>query len=139
MALDQMELKAVLEEEITCLRSILDISQRTVDKFEKMSMSVIQEILGFRQEQIEKIQRLEERRKVLQVSTAGNALEPFIKQLSGMAAELVEVDQWIYEALESRKMGYLRQLSETGSSRQSGKWEQQRTMASGNRVDITQG
>ncbi|KAA3617655.1 MAG: hypothetical protein D8M58_01135 [Calditrichaeota bacterium] len=100
-------LESVLKLELDYFNSVLSISEKVVKQVESLPISVLTEMVDYRKEWIEKIQKLENRRKELNTVPQNSNEKKYIKSISRLASKLVKIDDKIYKNLESRKMEYI--------------------------------
>ena len=108
---DKNELISVLEQEFEYFETLLQYTEKSLAQVDSLSVSVLTEMLKYRQEWIDKIQLLEQKRKNLVDKYPGVDQEVYLKKISSIAGDLVEVDRQIYKNLEYRKMKYIQQIS----------------------------
>jgi len=60
------QLQDILNEELECFTAVLQFSQKFVRQIKSLPVSVLADMVKYRQEWIDKIQRLEERRKAIE-------------------------------------------------------------------------
>ena len=104
------ELQDLLKQEVEYFRSILQFSEKSLGQIETLSVNVLSEMLSYRQEWIDKIKKLEEKRKTLQEEHPDVETEGFLRKISQLASSLVEIDNQIYKNLQARKLKYIQQL-----------------------------
>ncbi len=100
-------LEEVLKLEMDYFNSVLNISEKVVKQVESLPVSVLVEMVNYRKEWIEKIQKLENRRKELDTEMKTDSENKYIKNISKLASKLVKIDDKIYKNLEQRKMQYV--------------------------------
>jgi cell division protein FtsB len=100
-------LEEVLKLEMDYFNSVLNISEKVVKQVESLPVSVLVEMVDYRKEWIEKIQKLENRRKELDTEIKTDSENKYIKNISKLASKLVKIDDKIYKNLEQRKMQYV--------------------------------
>ena len=100
-------LEAVLKLELDYFNSVLSISEKVVKQVESLPITVLTEMVDYRKEWIEKIQKLENRRKQLDSDPNNNNEKKYIKNISRLASKLVKIDDKIYKNLEQRKLQYI--------------------------------
>ncbi len=100
-------LESVLKLELDYFNSVLSISEKVVKQVESLPISVLTEMVDYRKEWIEKIQKLENRRKELNKDPNTSNEKKYIKNISRLASKLVKIDDKIYKNLEQRKLQYI--------------------------------
>ena len=128
-------LNQVLESQIECFQTVLQVSEKSLEQIETLSIDVLRELLSYRQEWIDKIQKLEERRQDLSEEEKDADVSSHINEISRLAARLVTVGNAINEHLEQRKLKYIKLISDTAV----GKGYNQRNQRPQTKIfDITQ-
>jgi hypothetical protein len=102
-------LESVLKLELDYFNSVLSISEKVVKQVESLPISVLTEMVDYRKEWIEKIQKLEIRRKELGTDPENSNEKKYIKNISRLASKLVKIDDKIYKNLEQRKLQYVQE------------------------------
>lgn len=125
------DLEAILKMEMDYFNSVLSISEKVVKQVETLPISVLTEMVDYRKEWIEKIQKLESRRKEIDKGTRNAAADSYMKTISKLASKLVKIDDKIYKNLESRKLQYVEQSAAiSGQARYSRKQAQNENKSS---------
>jgi len=115
-------LESVLKLELDYFNSVLSISEKVVKQVESLPISVLTEMVDYRKEWIEKIQKLETRRKEMDSDPKNTNEKKYIKSISRLASKLVKIDDKIYKNLEQRKMEYVEKSAAiSGQKKYSGK------------------
>ena len=128
-------LNEVLETQIAGFRTVLQVSEKSLEQIESLSIDVLRELLRYRQEWIDKIQKLEERRLELTDQAGEGDTGAYVQEISRLASRLVKVGEDINAHLEQRKIKYIKLISDTAV----GKGYRQRTPRPDTKIlDITQ-
>lgn len=131
---EKNELENLLEQELEYFKTLLQYTERSLSQVDSLSVSVLTEMLNYRQEWIDKIQLLEQKRKTIVSEHPLVDQENYLKQISLIAGDLVEIDKQIYKNLEYRKMKYIQEISNNAMGKNYiGRKEQK-----SNFLDITQ-
>ena len=101
------DLESLLKMELDYFNSVLSISEKVVNQVETLPISVLSEMVNYRKEWIEKIQKLELRRKELDTGERDKTSQKYLKNISQLASKLVKIDDKIYKNLEQRKLEYV--------------------------------
>jgi hypothetical protein len=101
------DLESLLKLELDYFNSVLSISEKIVNQVESLPISILSEMVNYRKEWIEKIQKLENRRKQLDTGERNKASQKYLKNISQLASKLVKIDDKIYKNLEQRKLEYV--------------------------------
>ena len=101
------DLEAILKLEMDYFNSVLSISEKVVKQVESLPISVLTEMVDYRKEWIEKIQKLESQRKELDTGKRNDAANEYMKNISKLASKLVKIDDKIYKNLEDRKLKFI--------------------------------
>lgn len=128
------ELENLLRQELEYFQALLQFTEKSLSQIDSLSVNVLSEMLNYRQEWIDKIQDLEKKRKILIEKYPDIDQENYLKQISSIAGDLVEIDKQLYKNLEYRKMKYIQQISENAMSKNYISRESSRP----NILDITQ-
>lgn len=131
---DKNELENVLSQELDYFRTLLQFTEKSLSQVESLSVSVLSDMLKYRQEWIDKIQNLEEKRKALIKKYPQVKQDQYLKQISSIAGDLVEIDNQLYKNLEYRKLKYIQQISDNTMGRN----YLSRKSTQSNILDITQ-
>lgn len=110
-------LEDVLKLELDYFNSVLSISEKVVKQVESLPVTVLTEMVDYRKEWIEKIQKLENRRKELDTEPQSANEKMYVKSISRLASKLVKIDDKIYKNLEKRKMQYIEQSAAISGQR----------------------
>ena len=108
--LDRNEnLKEILATELDYFKSILEFSEKFAEQAASLPVNVLSNMVNYRQEWIEKIQSLETKRQHMKKAKPDKESERYLKQISDIAENLVEIDKEIYQKLEKRKIKFVQQ------------------------------
>ena len=105
-------LQNLLNEELQCFTAVLQFSQKFVRQIKTLPVSVLADMVKYRQEWIDKIQQLEERRKTIDEKEVDAVSKEIIKKISKTAEKLVKIDERIYENMQQRKLKFVQEHSE---------------------------
>ena len=105
------ELQHLLKEEVDCFRSVLSVSRKSLERIDEMPIDVLNEMVNYRREWVERIQGLEVQRKSMPDEPRTPETVPLLSELSDLAVELVDVDKQIFARLQTRKLNYVRAMS----------------------------
>lgn len=131
---EKNELETLLEQELEYFKTLLQYTEKSLSQVDSLSVNVLTEMLKYRQEWIDKIQLLEQKRKNIVSEYPLVDQESYLKQISSIAGDLVEIDKQIYKNLEFRKIKYIQKISDNAMGKNYiGRNEQQ-----SNFLDITQ-
>lgn len=131
---EKNELESLLEKELEYFQTLLQYTEKSLSQVDSLSVNVLTEMLKYRQEWIDKIQLLEKKRKDIVEKYPSVDQEQYLKQISSIAGDLVEIDKQIYKNLEYRKIQYIQQISDNAM----GKNYMSRNQSQSNILDITQ-
>ncbi len=106
------QLQEILNKELEYFTAVLQFSQKFVRQINTLPVSVLADMVKYRQEWIDKIQQLEERRKTINKKGEDAASEEIIKKISKTAEKLVKIDERIYENMQQRKLKIAQEHSE---------------------------
>lgn len=112
---EQEGLKFILRQELEYFKTIYQFSEKFANQIQTMSVNVLAEMLNYRQELLDKVKDLETQRKAFSEEQEPDEVRNLFEKISEVAGNLVELDNTIYENLQSKKMEYIRQLSDTAS------------------------
>lgn len=101
------DLESILKMEMDYFNSVLSISEKVVKQVETLPITVLTEMVDYRKEWIEKIQKLEHRRKEIDTGNRNDKANEYMKTISKLASKLVKIDDKIYKNLENRKLQYV--------------------------------
>ena len=131
-------LQNILQDELDSFASVLQISEKIVKQVDKMPVSMLSTMVNYRQEWIEKIKLLEEQRRALDKDTANHPkLEEYMKKISELARQLVEIDDEIYSSLQNRKLRFVHEHSTVAGERNVHD-KMNRNLGGSSKVDIIQ-
>jgi len=134
----ESELCSILEQELDFFNSVLEFSKKFVKEIESMQVNVLSNMVNYRQNWVEKIQRLEEKRKTIQVQENDSEAKKYLKQISEVASKLVSIDKKIYTNLQNRKIEFAKNHSDTAAQTSSFSKQATNPKGNSNRVDIIQ-
>ena len=106
---DQGELQHILKQELDYFNSVLQFSQKFEKQVKSLPVSVLEDMVRYRQEWIDKIQKLEEQRSQLKGETEAKTDKDLIRKISQCAQKLVKIDERIYSSLQKRKLQYVKE------------------------------
>ena len=132
------ELCSILEQELDFFNSVLEFSTKFVNEIDSMQVNVLSNMVNYRQNWVEKIQRLEEKRKTIQVQENDSEAKKYLKQISEVASKLVSIDKKIYTNLQNRKIEFAKNHSDTAAQTRSFSKQVANPKGNSNRVDIIQ-
>lgn len=112
---DQGELQNILQQELDYFNSVLQFSQKFEKQVKSLPVSVLEDMVRYRQEWIDKIQRLEEQRNQLKGANEDETSEDLIRKISQCAQKLVKIDERIYSGLQKRKLQYVKEHAQVVS------------------------
>lgn len=119
---DNPGITEILKLEHDYFSTLLKISEKVVRQVESLAVDVLSEMVDYRKEWIDKIQKLETMRKSLDTDSADSETDSYLKKISRIAAKLVKIDEKIYTNLEKRKLEYVEKSAAiSGQSFYSGK------------------
>ena len=78
------QLQGILSEELECFTAVLQFSQKFVRQIKSLPVSVLADMVKYRQEWIDKIQQLEERRRAITDEQEDAASKEIIKKTNWM-------------------------------------------------------
>jgi len=108
-------LNEILKQELEYFQSILQFSEKFVNQIQTLSINVLAEMMNYRQQLLDKIRQLEEKRKLHWPDADDDSAKNYLHRISEVAGNLVEIDNRIYENLQNRKMEYARQMSDNAN------------------------
>lgn len=112
----------ILRTEHDYFSTLLKISEKVARQVESLAVDVLSEMVDYRKEWIDKIQKLETERKNLAIDDTDPAVDEYMKKISNIAGKLVKIDERIYQNLEKRKLEYMEKSAAiSGQSYYSGK------------------
>jgi len=112
----------ILRTEHDYFSTLLKISEKVARQVESLAVDVLSEMVDYRKEWIDKIQKLEIERKNLDTDGTNPAVDGYMKKISNIAGKLVKIDERIYQNLEKRKLEYMEKSAAiSGQSFYSGK------------------
>ncbi len=106
-AIGNFSMTEILKLEYDYFSTLLKISEKVARQVESLAVDVLSEMVDYRKEWIEKIQKLEIQRKALGAGKANPEADKYLKKISGIAGKLVKIDEKIYKNLEKRKLEYM--------------------------------
>ena len=106
------QLQEILKEELERFSAVLKFSQKFVRQINSLPVSVLADMVKYRQEWIDKIQQLEERRRTISEKQEDGVVQDLIKKISKTAEKLVKIDERIYENMQQRKLKIVQEHSE---------------------------
>lgn len=133
------ELQNILKQELDFFSSILQFSEKFVQQVESLPVNMLSKMVNYRQEWIEKIQRLEEKRKEVKEQKKCGECEEYMKKISKLAEKLVEVDRQIHQHLQDRKMKCIQNHSAIAGQSSFDKKQAANQINRSKRLDIIQG
>ncbi len=110
-------LNQILNKELDSFKAVLQFSEKIVDQIETLPISVLYKMVEFRQQWIDKIQKLEEFRNKLTDQKVDETDKEIIKDISALAEQLVKIDERIYKQLRERKTRYIKQHADLITAR----------------------
>jgi hypothetical protein len=111
----ESQLQNILTQELEYFSSVLQFSQKIQKQIKSLPVSVLAEMVNYRQTWVEKIQNLEEQRKKLESAQEDPRCKEIIKNISKSAEKLVKIDERIYAGLQQRKLKFVREHSDVVS------------------------
>ena len=112
---DESQLQNILEQELEYFSSVLQFSQKIQRQIKTLPVAVLSEMVSYRQNWVEKIQKLEKERKKLQSTEEDPRCKEVIKNISKSAEKLVKIDERIYAGLQQRKLKFVQEHSDVVS------------------------
>ena len=109
---DESQLQNILEQELECFSSVLQFSQKIQKQIKSLPVTVLSEMVSYRQNWVEKIQKLEEQRKKLKSTQDDPHCKEVMKNISKSAEKLVKIDERIYAGLQQRKLKFVQEHSD---------------------------
>jgi hypothetical protein len=132
------ELSVILQEELDSFSSVLKISQKIAGQVDKLPISMLTEMVNYRQEWIEKIQQLEEKRKSCGSSEENSEVQDYMKKISDLAEKLVKIDDKIYLNLQNRKLKFVKEHAAVSGEVNYSIKHKRSSGGTSSKVDITQ-
>lgn len=132
------ELQAVIQEELEYFNSVLQFSRKFLRQVKSLPIPVLADMVRYRQEWIDKIQKLEERRKVIDKDLENDATRKLTKEISKLAGQLVKTDEQIYSGLQKRKLNFVKEHADIVSETSYTKKQRYNSGQSANKLDIVQ-
>ena len=102
---------AILKQELEFFDSVLQFSKKFMEQVPSLPINVLSNMVNYRQEWIEQIKQLEDRRKRLPKRKQSAEEKKYLKEISSLAEQLVEIDKSIYRNLEQRKLKFVQEHS----------------------------
>jgi hypothetical protein len=136
--IEENKLSDILQKELEYFQAVYQFSKRFADQIPQLSIHVLTEMLNYRQDLIEKIQGLETMRRELQTDAPGEEAEKLLREISEVATRLVEIDNKISAGLQTKKMDYVRKLSESAVNQHHHQHQVNRGASDGKMFDIIQ-
>lgn len=137
-AANNQDVLDILRTEHDYFSTLLTISEKVARQVESLAVDVMSEMVDYRKEWIDKIQKLEVERKSLETDMTDAAVASYMKKISSIAGKLVKIDNRIYKNLEKRKLEYMEKSAAiSGQSFYSGKQASQIKSAT-SRLNIIQ-
>jgi len=112
---EQNELIQILSQELDFFNTVLQFSEKYVDEVVDLPVAALASMMSYRQEWIDKIQRLEERRKQIIQPNQDQDTAAYFKQISDTARKIVEVDEKIHQSLQDRKLKFIQKHADISS------------------------
>jgi len=112
---NESQLQSILHEELDYFTSVLQFSQKFLKQVKSLPVSVLADMVNYRQEWIDKIQNLEERRRALNIQKEDAVSAKIIQKISKTAEKLVKIDERIYENLQQRKLKFVKEHADVVS------------------------
>jgi hypothetical protein len=135
---DQQTPDRIFEQELEYFSSVLEISEKFESEAESMPVSVLHNMVIYRQEWLDKIQELEKLRAASPDRTVSPEARLIMNRITEIVSRLVEIDERIYQHLQNRKLKYIQDHSAmAGQIAQNRKQAGRRTDISG-RLNIVQ-
>jgi hypothetical protein len=135
---DPVALTVILQEELEAFNTILEYSRRMMDEINRLPINTLANMASYRQEWIEKIKKLEEKRVAQEADMKNKQNKELLQNISGIAEALVEVDKAIYAGLEKRKIDFIQRHSEIAETSNYTKKESVRNDNQTPRIDVVQ-
>ncbi len=101
----------ILKQELDFFNSVLQFSKKFLEQVPSLPINVLSNMVNYRQEWIEQIKQLENQRKKLPKGKHSTQEKGYLKEISALAEQLVEVDKEIYRNLEQRKLKFVQEHS----------------------------
>lgn len=114
-AANQGELQNILQQELEYFNSVLQFSQKFEKQVKSLPVAVLEDMVRYRQEWIDKIQKLEEQRNRLKGVSEAKTDKELLRKISQCAQKLVKIDERIYEGLQKRKLQYVKEHAQVVS------------------------
>ena len=114
-------LNDILTEERDSFKAVLQYSEKIVKQVDSLPIAILHKMVSFRQQWIEKIQKLENMRNKLSDQKLDENGQRIIQDISQLAHQLVKTDDQIYKALQKRKNKYVREHADLISARRNNK------------------
>ncbi len=130
----ESDLKVILNQELDSFHSVLQFSEKIIEQIDTLPISALSQMVEYRQKWIDQIQKLEEYRKKMGDQAIGENERLVIRNISDLARKLVEVDDRIYQQLQSRKLKFIKQHADLIAARRQNK----PSNGLSNRMDIIQ-
>ena len=111
------ELSQILTQELDSFKAVLQFSEKIASQVDSLPISVLYQMVEYRQKWIEKIQRLEAERSKLQSSIVDETSKQIIQDISELAQKLVKIDEKIYRQLRKRKNKFVKEHADLISAR----------------------
>lgn len=124
-------LEGILKLELDYFNSVVAISEKVVKQVENLPISVLTEMVNYRKDWIDKIQKLETHRKDYNLVATSQNEDEIMKKISKMASKLVKIDDKIYANLEQRKLQYIKESSALANESQYAHKQAQLEMTTG--------
>lgn len=112
---NESQLQNILKEEFDYFTSVLQFSQKFLKQVKSLPVTVLADMVNYRQEWIDKIQNLEDRRKTLNIQKEDAVSTEIIQKISKAAEKLVKIDKRIYENLQQRKLKFVKEHADVVS------------------------
>ena len=135
---DNTELYSILEQELDFFNSVLEFSSKFENGIKTMPVNVLSKMINYRQNWVEKIQKLEDRRKQFSIIDTDNEAKRYLEAISKAATRLVEIDKCIYKNLQQRKLKFIKSHSEAVSNTKNISKQNAQSTRLKKRVDIVQ-
>ncbi len=113
------KLQAILDQELDFFKTVLQFSKKFRDEVNQLPVNVISNMVHYRQEWVEKIQKLEKERANLAVDESSERADAVLREISDIAEQLVEIDRQIYQSLQNKKLKFIREHADTAGQRPS--------------------
>jgi len=135
---DQQTADRIIEQELEYFSSVLEISEKFESEADSLPVSVLHNMVIYRQEWLDKIQELEKQRAALPDRNISAEAGLIMNRITEIVSRLVEIDERIYQHLQNRKLKYIQDHSVmAGQIAQNRKQTGRRTDISG-RINIVQ-